>query len=124
MPRKKRTDLVKQSTDLIHINLRMREDLRQQLENAAKQHNATLSNEIRWRLEDSFKRDTLRKLEDITYDMQVCWARFSARFTRLDLEQALVEELKRAEDLAKIKTLAKLWIDHGAEEQHQPRGGV
>ena len=124
MPRKKRTDLVKQSTDLIHINLRMREDLRQQLENAAKQHNATISNEIRWRLEDSFKRDTLRNLEDITDSMQICWARYSNRHLRLDLERELAEALTRAEDLAKVKTLAKLWLHHGSEEQRQLKGGA
>jgi hypothetical protein len=124
MPRKKRTDLVKRPTDLVHINLRLREDLRQQLENAAKQKNATLSNEIRWRIESSFSADRLRALEDIIYDMQVCWARFSSRYARLDLEKALVEELMRADDLAKIKTLAKVWLRHGSEEQRQPKGGV
>jgi hypothetical protein len=124
MPRKQLARRVKQPTDLIHINLRMREDLRQQLETAAKQKNATLSNEIRWRIEDSFKADRLRALEDIIYDMQVCWARFSSRYARLDLEKALVEELVRAEDLAKVKTLAKVWLRHSAEEQRQPKGGV
>jgi len=108
-------------SDLVHINLRLREDLRRQLEAAAKQRNATLSNEIRWRLEDSFKQDTLRVLEDVGYDMQVCWARFSARHLRLDLEKELVEELARADDLAKVKTLAQLWLQHGSKEQLQPK---
>jgi hypothetical protein len=114
----------RQPTDLIHVNLRLREDLRQQLETAAKQKNTTLSNEIRWRLEDSFQRETVRGFEDILYDMQVVWARFGARYMRLDLEKELAEQLMHATDLPKVKTLAREWLRAGAIEQRQLKGGV
>jgi hypothetical protein len=59
----------KKPADLVHINLRLREDLRQQLEDAAKQRGVTLSTEIRMRLDDSFEREPTRKLEDICNDL-------------------------------------------------------
>jgi hypothetical protein len=106
------------------IHIRIRDELRRKLEREAFKHHFSLNNEIRIRLEDSFTRgDALRTVDDAAMDMQVCWARFSARFLRLELEERLAEEIARGEDLTKIKTLAKLWLERRATEQRQPSGG-
>jgi hypothetical protein len=119
----------KKPADLVHVNLRLREDLRQQLEDAAKERGVTLSTEIRMRLDDSFKREAQRGFEDILVDMQSSWASFSNRLLRLSFEKDLVEEITRAENLDAIKLLARFWLSHGSPENEwlkpsRPRGGV
>jgi len=109
-----------------NINLRLRNELHRKLKRAAESHHFSVTNEIRIRLEDSFaQRDATRTVDDAAMDMQICWARFSARFLRLELEEKLAEAITRAEDIVKIKTLAKLWLQHRGSEQRQPiSGGV
>lgn len=105
------------------IHIRIRDELRRKLEREAKKHGFPLNNEIRIRLEDSFARgDARRTIDDAAMDMQICWERYSARFLRLDLEEQLAEAIVRSDDLTQIQTLARLWLQHRADEQRQPRG--
>src|SRR6516225_3533507 len=89
MARKQPARRAKQPTDLIHINLRMREDLRQQLENAAKNHDITLSGEIRERLEQSFRIEMLRSLDNVRRDFEA---------VRSDFEENCLELTERLKD--------------------------
>ena len=56
MPRKR--------TTTVHFSLRLREDLRRQLEAAANKENRSLNEEMVARLEESFKRETADKILD------------------------------------------------------------
>jgi hypothetical protein len=105
------------SPDANIIHLRLDEGLRERLRQEAERHRFTVTNEIRVRLLDSFDADSARSLTNIRLDMEVCWARFSARFLRMDLGDQLADAVAKGEDLAKIKTLARLIIEHRATEQ-------
>ena len=108
----------RQPHDIANVNLRIRETLRAKLERAAHQHRFSLNNEIRLRLEDSFERhDIARALSDIVDDLQINWARYGHRFLRLRLEDELAEAIARTNDLAQIRTLARLWLNHRDQER-------
>jgi hypothetical protein len=106
------------------LHLRLAPELQVLIQQAADAHRTTLSNEIRLRLIASFERDNLRALEDIRYDMEVCWARWSARTTRMDLADQLADAVVRGTDSAAIKTLAQLIIRHRDEERRAVLGGA
>jgi|SRR6516162_8793913 len=99
------------------LHLRLAPELQVLIQQAADAHHTTLSNEIRLRLIASFERDNLRALEDITYDMKVCWARWSARTTRMDLADQIADAITRGADPQTIKTLAELIVRHRDEER-------
>lgn len=111
----------RQPQDIANVNLRIRESLRARLEHAAKQHRFSLNNEIRLRLEDSLEADTRRGIEDIRRDMEICWARFSARFLRMELGDELADAVLRR-DSEKALLLARLIIEHRTTEQRQIEG--
>jgi Arc-like DNA binding dprotein len=109
----------------VPLSLRLEEDLRQQLARAAEAHRISLSREIHLRLKDSFARETTRTLEKLIIDMETIWARFNARFLRLDLETALAEKLAACRELPPdIASLARLWIAHRAQEQQPSSVGA
>jgi hypothetical protein len=111
----------RQPHDIANVNLRIRETLRAKLERAAEEHRMSLNNEIRLRLEDSLETDARRGFDDIRRDMEICWARFAARFTRMELGDQLADAVVRGE-AEKAKTLARLIIEHRAVEQRQIEG--
>jgi hypothetical protein len=106
------------------IHLRLEDALHHQLTRAADQHRTTVTNEIRIRLLASLERDTLRVLEDITYDMKVCWARWSARTTRMDLADQLADAVVRGADPQSVQTIARLIVKHREEERRAALGGA
>jgi hypothetical protein len=106
------------------LHVRLPENLQTRLQHAADTHHTTLSNEIRVRLIGSFERDTLRVLEDITYDMKVCWARWSARTTRMDLADQLADAVVRGADPQSVQTIARLIVKHREEERRAALGGA
>jgi hypothetical protein len=109
----------------VHLSLRLEEGLRQRLARAAEAHRISLSREIHLRLEDSFQRETNRNLEKLIIDMETCWARFNARFLRLELEAALAEKLAACKELpSDIASLARLWLAHRAQEQQPTNIGA
>jgi hypothetical protein len=112
---------MRQPHQIAHINLRLREDLRRKLERAATKRHFSLTNEIRARLEDSLTTtDAPRTIDDAAADMSVCWARFSARFLRMDLADQLADLVTAKGDPDRIELLARLIIRHRAAEQGAP----
>src|SRR6476646_8053148 len=51
----------RKSTDMVHLKLRFREELRRQVEESAKNRELSLNGEIIRRLEDSFENDNWRE---------------------------------------------------------------
>jgi len=62
--------MAKKATDVMHVNLRLHPALWKQLESAAKERDTTLSGEIRQRLEQSFRTEMLRSLENVRRDFE------------------------------------------------------
>jgi hypothetical protein len=109
--------------DIANINLRIREILRAKLEREAQRHRFSLNNEIRIRLEDSLERDATRVLDDIANDMQINWLRYSNRYMLLSLEDDLAAKLAQTKD-PEVASLAKLWLQHRAQERRLTQGSV
>jgi hypothetical protein len=99
------------------IHLRIDESLRERLQQAADTHRCSLVREIRNRLLDSLDDITGRGFEDIRRDMEICWARFSARFLRMELGDQLADAVVKGEEPGRVKTLARLIIEHRTTEQ-------
>jgi Arc-like DNA binding domain len=90
----------KKPSDLIQYKVRIREDLRQRIEQAAKKRDVSINYEIRSRLEQSFDREELYSLSRIASDMEIRWERFGNAFHKLDVQgdllrasEALVDQL-------------------------------
>jgi hypothetical protein len=99
------------------LHLRLDETLRQQLQREADKRRFTLTNEVRVRLLDSLDDGDRRGFEDIRRDMEICWARFSARFLRMELADQLADAVMSGAPPDKIQNLARLIIEHRATEQ-------
>jgi hypothetical protein len=101
------------------LHLRLDEGLHERLQQEADRHRFTLTNEVRVRLLDSLDSVTARGFEDIRQSMEICWARFSARFLRMELADQLADAVMRDEAAApdEIKALARLIVEHRAIEQ-------
>jgi hypothetical protein len=104
--------------------LRLDETTRARLQQEADRHHLTLVAEIRTRVLDSFDRDVKRGLDDIRQDMEINWARFAARFLRIDLADQLADAVVRGDDPQSIKTLARLIIEHRSHERRVTPGGA
>jgi hypothetical protein len=118
MPRKPR---MPQQPHRNVLHVRLDDALRQQLQQAADRRRIPLVRELRNRLLDSFGQDDNRNLSDLTLDMQICWARFSARFLSRDLADQLAEAVMAGEDAGRLKNLARLILETRATEQRQPQ---
>jgi hypothetical protein len=105
------------------VKLRLREDLKLRLEQEAAHHGTTLNAEVRTRLEDSLEVSAHRKLEDIVSALRTEWARFSARFLRMDLADQLADLVLQGGDATHIRALAQLIVEHRAAER-RGLGGV
>lgn len=88
--------MVRKPVDIAHINLRIRESLRRQIEREAKKNRTSLNSEIRLRLEYSLEQADRRDLETITADMKITWAHFRRLF--LLLEEKLAQALAQTKD--------------------------
>jgi HicB family len=67
---------MRKPTEIVQINLRLKEGLRRKLECAAKGQGISLNQAIRERLEDSFERAAKQSLESLAFDIQRHWDRF------------------------------------------------
>jgi hypothetical protein len=104
------------------LHLRVDEQLRQRLQQAADEHRITLVAEIRLRLGDSFTHgDVVHTVDEAARSMKVCWERYSARYLRMDLGDQLADAVVAGDD-NKAKTLARLIIEHRAVEQRASSG--
>jgi hypothetical protein len=81
--------MAKKATDVVHVNLRLHPALWKQLETAAKERDTTLSGEIRQRLEQSFRTELLRSLDNVRRDFEG---------VRSDLEENCSELIERLKD--------------------------
>jgi hypothetical protein len=69
-------------TDVAHVNLRIRENLRRRLETEAKHHRVSLNSEMLARLEASFEATdlatTAQRLRQIVTQLETAWLRLEA----------------------------------------------
>lgn len=99
------------------IHLRFDDQTRARLQREADRHHLTLVAEIRARVLDSFDRDRVRRLDAVSQSLEINWARFAARFLRMDLGDQLADAVARDDDPHSIKTLARLIIEHRTIER-------
>jgi hypothetical protein len=102
------------------LHLRLDDDLRHKLQQAADHRRIPLIRELRNRLLDSFGEDNKRGFLDILLDMQVCWARFPARYLSREFADQLADAVMAGEDTRRLKHLARLIIEQRNVEQRQP----
>ena len=91
------------------IHLRLREEV-SETEAASGRRSQSVHH---CRLLRSFKA-AVRSLEMVPSDMEICWARFDARFLRMGLADELANALNEGNN--GIKTLAQLIIKHRADD--------
>jgi len=99
------------------IHLRVPEEIIDRLQTAAEAHHTTVVAEIRARLVASFDRDVRTTFADLAHDIAIHWARFTTRFSRVDLGDALAEAVVRNDNPETIKMLARAVIDHRDQER-------
>ena len=104
------------------IHLRLDEGLRERLRQEAERHRFTVTNEIRVRLLDSFDTSDALSFNNIRLDMEICWARFSTRFLRMELAEQLADEVLKKGDQQRIETLARLIAEHRKTEERPTPG--
>jgi hypothetical protein len=93
-----------------HINLMLNDALFGKLSALAQRGHFTVSNQLRLILVEHLEGRETRALDHIRQDMEIVWARFSARFTRLELEEQILDALadaKNLDDLTRIKKLTR-----------------
>jgi hypothetical protein len=81
--------MARKPSDVIQIKIRVREDLRRRLEQAAKKADRSINSEMASRLADSFN---LPKLNEITAGLDNVYLRFAREME----DRSLTEELMRA----------------------------
>jgi hypothetical protein len=103
---------------VFQIKLRLPWNMRNRLVQLADYHARSLNTEIRLKLEDALQHgDTRHHLETIATDIHTNWARFSARFLRMDLGDQLADSVLDGSDLARSRMLAQAIVDHRAAER-------
>ena len=78
---------MRKPSDIAQLKLRIREDLRRRLEQAAKKRDVSLNFEMTDRLRASFDQEAHRKIDQIASGLENVWQRF-ARETRDRLQTA------------------------------------
>jgi predicted transcriptional regulator len=81
--------MARKPSDVIQIKIRVREDLRRRLEQAANKADRSINSEMASRLADSFN---LPKLNEITAGLENVYTRFARELH----DQSLMEDLMRA----------------------------
>jgi hypothetical protein len=102
--------MARPSIEGVHVNLRIRRELRDQILARAERHHTSLNNMIRLMLEDAFAQQNTRTLADITSDMAVQYARLSSRLSLMEREGALIEALAFGDPQA-TKTQARALLE-------------
>jgi hypothetical protein len=93
---------------VLQYKLRIREDLRQQIEKAAKKDGVSANFEMVRRLKDSFGRESLLSIANVAQDMTILWARYGEALHELekqgDLMRATTMLIKQIEQLPEVET--------------------
>ena len=63
-------------TEMVQVNLRIRENLRRRLEREAKKRGVSLNYEMTSRIEQGFDREAHRKIDKVASDLEDVWDRF------------------------------------------------
>jgi hypothetical protein len=109
--------MARKLTDVVQVNLRLREKLRRQLEKAAARRQVSLNYEMTSRIQETFDRKSLFDLDTVAGDMSIAWGRYSALFHTLNLQgdlmraaETLVQQLEKTErdDKAITKAVDKV----------------
>jgi hypothetical protein len=77
--------MARKPSDVIQYKIRIREDLRRRLEQAAKKQDVSINYEMTSRLKDSFQHEGRLDQERLNADMEINWARWGK--TLFDKEQ-------------------------------------
>jgi HicB family len=93
--------MARKPTAIAQLKLRLREDLRRRLEQAAKKQDVSLNHEITSRLRDSFDRADLTTLSRVAADMDLVAERLKRaenfmRYAREQEDRALLDDLREA----------------------------
>lgn len=94
----------------VHINLMVTDELHRKVQARADHHHFTVNNMVRVMILEYLEGLETQSLERIRKDMEICWARFSNRYTRLGLEEEIIDALATAQnldDLARLRGLAR-----------------
>ena len=84
--------MARKPADIVQPSLRIREDLRRRLEQAAKKRGVSLNIEMTTRLKESFDREAHRTIDSVASDLENVWTRFAEVLHTDNLQ----EELMRA----------------------------
>ena len=118
--------MARKPSDIVQPNLRIREELRRQLDREAKKNQVSLNYEMTARLKQSLEKDATQSNEIVAADMKATWARFAQVFHALNKQgdliraaEALVQQIESdavggaiAERAAKVKqVLAMINLD-------------
>jgi Arc-like DNA binding domain len=82
--------MAREPSDLVQYKLRIREEVRGRLEQAAKKRGVSVNYEITSRIEDSFGRESLRTIDVVASGLELRWARFENAFHALDKQGDLL----------------------------------
>jgi hypothetical protein len=109
MPRKALAP--RRSPPLPQLKLRIPDELRQQLEQAAKENNVSINREMATRLGTSFRAVTQRRFEELAADTENAWHHWADFFHKLEMQDELIDA---ASGLATASELP-----HGADRERQ-----
>jgi hypothetical protein len=87
--------MARKPTDVVQVNLRLRERLRRKLEQAARKRQVSLNYEMMWRLEQSFEQISARSIDDIARDLEVSYLRHQQPFHYLATQNGLRDAAER-----------------------------
>jgi hypothetical protein len=99
------------------LHIRLDEELRARLQEAADAHRFPLIREIRHRLIDSFDTTNKRRYESLNQDFEINVLRLGALVVQLDLGKQLAEAVANDADPKEIKDLARLIIARHAAKK-------
>jgi hypothetical protein len=108
--------VARKPSDIVSPNLRIREDLRRRLENAAIKNRVSINREMINRLTDSFKLKPQLGLEDLLRSMEVTWSRVNRATSHhpnlqaelINAAEALVAASKEQEPAAITAAIAEV----------------
>ena len=87
--------MTRKPLDVANVNLRIRENLRSQVEHEARKNHTSLNNQIRLMLEDRLKAGAMRQIEDVAADIAVNAARLGASTLLVERSARLMERKER-----------------------------
>jgi hypothetical protein len=113
--------MARPSIEGVHVNLRIRRELRDKILARAERHRTSLNNMIRLMLEDGLEKEGAHTLDQIARDMQIHYARLATRLTLLERDQALVDVMLRSNDPQVRAQANALKVTHESSQRLEQR---